>query len=735
MNRADELDRLDQVLAGDIEEPMVVAVAVVVGTAGVGKTSLTLRWAHRVSSRFPDGQLYANLGGYDPGPRATADQVLDRFLRALGVQADELPAGLDDRAALYRSLLAGRRMLIILDNAATAGQVRPLLPGTAGCFVVVTSRSHLSGLVFREGAYRISLDVLTESEAMLLLRTVITGYRSDPAPGELAELARLCARLPLALRIAAERAARRPRVPMDELIEDLRDESGLWDALSTDDEEEAEAVRSVFAWSYRALPEEVARLFRLLGLHPAREFSASSAAALAGIAPGDARQRLEVLVDAHLVEQVSHERYQFHDLLHSYAAQQARDEEPRDVRESAVRRVLEWYLHTADRVRALLSPQEPRVVTADEPEFSVPSFTGTDEALRWYESERPGLVAATLAAAAARLHQIAWQLPATLRGVYMNLNPFGDWISTGEIGLASARALGDRAGEAELLDTLAMACTQSERLEEAVAYHSATLALRRELGDTLGEAIALNGLGLLRLRRRELVAARSTFGDALMLLRERKNGYWRALVLGNLAQTHFELVQHNDASALLREALDIFAREDDYAGEGNALYLTSMVERERGRIDRAAPAVERALELARTRGNAVFEAHWLLEHCRVLRAKGRNEEALVPCHRAAAIQRRLGDRGREAQALDETGQTYRALGQPEEAANFHRRAAAVHRELGDRWRLACSLFQLTEALTESGATEEVQRHRQDAIAALAVFDDPRAGGLRAQLYV
>ncbi|MGX7827405.1 NB-ARC domain-containing protein [Actinokineospora sp. 24-640] len=259
MNRSDELGRLDRVLAGDASEPMVVAVTVIAGTAGVGKTSLALHWAHQVSDRFPDGQLYANLRGYDPGPRASPDQVLDSFLRALGVPAAELPADLDDRAALYRSLLAGRRTLIILDNAATVGQVRPLLPGTAGCLVLVTSRSHLSGLVFREGAHRVSLGVLTEAEAMSLLRTVIADYRADAESGELAELARLCARLPLALRVAAGRAVRRPRTPMAELIEDLRGESGLWDALSTDDEDEADAVRSVFAWSYRALPEDAAR--------------------------------------------------------------------------------------------------------------------------------------------------------------------------------------------------------------------------------------------------------------------------------------------------------------------------------------------------------------------------------------------------------------------------------------------------------------------------------------------
>ncbi|WP_308424018.1 ATP-binding protein, partial [Saccharopolyspora thermophila] len=734
VNREEELRRLNKVLTGHSAEPMVVAVCVIAGTAGVGKTSLAVHWAHQVSSQFPDGHLYANLHGYDPGPRATPEQVLDRFLRALGVPADEVPADLDDRAALYRSLLAGRRMLIILDNAATTGQVRPLLPGTAGCLVVVTSRSHLSGLVFREGAHRVTLGVLTEREAVSLLRNVTADYRPEASPDELAELARLCAHLPLALRIAAERAARRPHTALHELIEDLRDESGLWDALSTDDDDEADAVRSVFAWSYRALPEDAAALFRLLGVHPAPEFSVSSVAALAGTSYGQARQRLEALADAHLVEQVSRGRYQLHDLLRSYATEQAREEETPESRVAALRRVLTWYLHAADRVRELLSPREARMPLDSAPAIDAPSFEDEDEALSWYESERPFLVAATRAAAEAGLHQIAWQLPATLRGVYMTFNPFGDWISTGHVGLESARVLGDQMGEAELLDSLAMAYTQSGQLDEAEEYHLAALSLRRELGDNLGEAIALNGLGLLHLRRRELAAAQRAFQEATALLRGQEDAYWKALVLANLAEVHIELTRYDEAAELLHEARAIFSGEDDYAAEGNALYLTSRVERELGRVDRAAAHIDHALDLARARGNEAHEAHWLLERCRVLRAAGSPGEALVPCQRATTIQQRLGDRSREAQALDETGETYQALGQPEEAVNFHRRAVALHRAVGDRWRLAGSLGNLANALAASGSGADALRPLvREALVALADFDDPRAAALRTRL--
>jgi hypothetical protein len=233
VNRQAELAQLDDIAADHQQEPFVSAVAVIMGTAGVGKTSLALHWAHSARQRFSAGELYVNLRGYDPGLPATPEQVLDRFLRDLGVPA-AIPAGLEDRASLYRSILADRRMLIVLDNAASAGQVRPLLPGTPGSLVLVTSRNRLSGLVVREGAHRLNVDMLLEADAIALLQAVTAGYRAQDRPHELAELARLCARLPLALRIAAERAASRPLMMLDELIADLRDESALWTALSAE---------------------------------------------------------------------------------------------------------------------------------------------------------------------------------------------------------------------------------------------------------------------------------------------------------------------------------------------------------------------------------------------------------------------------------------------------------------------------------------------------------------------
>jgi NB-ARC domain len=360
VNRAGELRSLDVVLSDGDGEP--VAVYVIAGTPGAGKTSLALRWAHRVANRFPDGQLYVNLRGYDPGEPVTPQQALHRFLVALGTPADTIPAALEDAAALYRSILADRRMLVVLDNAATTAQVRPLLPGAAHSLVIITSRTRLSGLAIREGAQHLTLNTLSEVEAVELLRAVTAGHRRDDSTEQLAELARLCACLPLALRIAAERAASHPHRRLDELIGDLRDESALWQTLSAEDGEAADAVRTVFAWSYRALPADAARMFRLLGLHPGPAFGLGAVGALAGVDMRTARQLLDTLVGAHLLEHTGADRFEFHDLLRAFAADQSRREEPPESRAAALRSLLAGWATAA--VKPLRGEASARPITA-----------------------------------------------------------------------------------------------------------------------------------------------------------------------------------------------------------------------------------------------------------------------------------------------------------------------------------------------------------------------------------
>ncbi|GAA4206386.1 tetratricopeptide repeat protein [Microbispora amethystogenes] len=734
VNRVNELDRLRKVLIPDGDLFRSSGVCVIAGTAGVGKTALALHWAHQIRERFPDGQLYVNLRGYDPGQPVTANEVLDRFLRALDVPAAAIPPDLETRSAMYRSLLAGRRMLVVLDNAAKVAQVRPLLPGTDTCLIIVTSRDRLSGLMAREGAHRVTVDTLHESEALELIRRVTAGYRGEDDPQELAELARLCARLPLALRIAAERAASRPWMPLRELIQDLRDESALWDALTAESDDESDAVRTVFAWSYRALPEPAARAFRLLGLHPSPEFGVPVVAAAVSSTPAQARQMLDTLVGAHLIEQIGPDRYQFHDLMRAYAVDQAVAEENARSRHEVLRRVATWYLRTAAGAQEMLAPLD-RPIRLGQPDPSVNelTFPGYQEALRWFNVELPNLVAAVRVAEQNDLDDLAWQMAAVTRGYCARHNPFEAWFGLASIGLEAARRIGDSYGEAEVLESLGKAYVQSHQLDKGAEHHRMALALRREIGDALGEAISLNALGLVNLRRRDLRQAHADFEQSLDALRPLDELRWESTVLANLAETAYEMGRLDESADFAGRALDGFRRLGFPDGQGNALRLLSMARREAGHAGQAAAYIEEALSIARDRANLMWEGYWLLEHGRVQLAAGRPADSMVSFQRASSIQRRLGDRSREARALDATGEAYRALGRPTEALDFHRRAVAVHRELRDQWQLAIALANMMTAITQAGAGEDLRSYREEALTALTEFDDVRARELRSRI--
>jgi tetratricopeptide (TPR) repeat protein len=733
VNREGELRELDAVLTSDDGQPLVVSVCVIAGTAGVGKTSLAVRWAHQVRERFPDGQLYVNLRGYDPGRPVTAHEALSQFLTALHVPNLAIPSDLEARAALYRSHLADRQMLIVLDNAGSVSQVRPLLPGSAGSLVVVTSRSRLSGLVARDGARRITLGTLAEPEAVALLRAVTKGYRPEDDREKLEELAGLCARLPLALRIAAERAASHPHMRLEDLIDALRDESALWEALSADDDEEADAMATVFAWSYRALPKEAAELFRALGLHPGSAFHTGAAAALTGIAMNRARHLLDVLEGAHLLEQTGPERHEFHDLLRAYASDQAQNQMTGEERAAALRRVLEWYLHTANATQAHIKAQAVHVLLDPPPEGVSPlTFADYAEAARWFEEERQNLMAAARSADETGLDRIAWQLAVVLRAMHARFNPFDDWFAMDEIGLRAARRAGDRNGEGELLYGLGMACLRSHRLTEAATHFEACLAVHRELDNRRGEASALNGAGLVRMRRREFAAAEELFSQALAVLSELESG-WPIAALENLATVHYEKGDLARAYEWIKQAMDRHAEATGGEKRGNALRVLSAIQRERGEFGEALRNIELAISLARSN---VAEGYWVLELGAAQQASGQLGEALVSYQRSAVIHRRLGDRAREARAWQGAGETYQRMERYEEAVDFHRMAARVQRELGDGWQLALALDGLARArlaLEEDGEHEVAREHWAEAARALDSFSDARAARLREQI--
>ncbi|MCX4763762.1 tetratricopeptide repeat protein [Streptomyces sp. NBC_01275] len=733
VNRTDELDELNAVLTDDSGGPLVVSVYVIAGTAGAGKTSLALRWAHQVRDRFPDGQLYVNLRGYDPGQPVTAQEALHRLLTSLGVRAPSVPQDLDAAAALYRSLLADRRTLVVLDNAATVAQVRPLLPGGASSLVVVTSRSRLSGLAVRDGARRLTLGTLPEREAIALLRAVTAGYRPQDDEQQLAELARLCARLPLALRIAAERAASHPHMRLHDLTADLRDESALWDALSTGDDDESEAVRTVFAWSYRALPDQAARLFRLLGLHPGPEFSLAAAAALTGVTTIRARQLLDSLVGAHLLEQTAPDRYQFHDLLRAYSLDQAQHEEPPQERRSALRRVLEWYLHTTDAAQSWISPDEDRLALPAPPDGVRPlTFADYDAAVDWAEREHPNILQAVRAAAAVEDDRLAWQLCAVLWHAQFPSAAGADWLGVGRIGLEAAGRAGDRAAEGLLLTDLGMAYARVNDLAASLACHRRALEIWEELGDRLNTAHSRNLIGLNHLHRRQLDAAARHFEQAIADFQEQGSAHWTATALSNLATTHYRAGRLPQAATAVEQALTAHRALRNRRGEGNVLRLLSGLQREQGDVEESLSSAQAAVDIALGLRNLRLEAYWLLALGEAQQAAGKFADALTTYQRSAALQLQLGDRSKQAFAWHHTGEVYRRLDRPAEAADFHRQAAAAHHGLHDAWHEALALDGLGSALLDESpeAWRTARRHWAEALRLLSDFDDPRATTMR-----
>jgi tetratricopeptide (TPR) repeat protein len=735
VGREADLQYLDLVLAQVGETSETVLISTIAGTAGVGKTSLAVHWGHRVKSRFPDGQLHINLRGYDPGPPVTADQALDRFLGALGVAPSAIPSETEAKAALYRSLLAGKRILVILDNAAAVQQVRPLLPGSASNLVVVTSRDRLSGLVARDGARRLDLDVLTEPEAVGLLRDTMAEYRGNDSPESLAELARLCARLPLALRIAAERAVTHPHMPLEDLIRDLKDESSMWEALSVGDED-TDAVHTVFAWSYRALPAEAARLFRLLGLHPGPDFSHLAAAALADVSAVSVLRLLDRLVGAHLVAVAGYDRYQFHDLLRAYASEQAMHEESATERELGIGRLCDWYrrsMSAGAKVHDAVYADDWGVTAAPGDLSGLPSFPDFNQVMIWFSAETDNLIAVSRAAAQAGLDDIAWELPALLRTPYLDQYPVAGWLPLAETALEAARRSGSLRGQAITLLGFGIAHRRVHEIQEAIDYCSGALEAAEAIGDAHQRVAALTMLGHAQRLGRRLDEALQSYEKGLVVAAEEALELWTVWATIGMAEALFDAGRLEEAYTRIVEIMRILPADDSPGARAECLWLLASIEREMNLIESADAHIHDALTIAYDTRNANYEADCETELGRLLMAVNQFDEALVPLQHAASVTRRLGDRSAEAKALDETGKAYRELGRTSEAIDFHRLAIAANRSLGDRWHLACSLNNLGTALNQAGDEAAADESWQEAAFLVADFQDARATALRSSL--
>jgi DNA-binding SARP family transcriptional activator/Tfp pilus assembly protein PilF len=567
--RARELEALSDVLSRPGPGGTSVVITAIGGTAGVGKTALAVHWARQAAAEFPDGQLYVNLRGFgpsaDPLPPAEA---LRELLDALRVPAAQIPAGLEARQGLYRSLLADQRVLILLDNARDPGQVRPLLPATPGALILITSRNQLTGLIAADGARPLSLDVLTDTEAHQLIAGRIGAARVAAEPAAADELIGLCARLPLALAITAARAAAQPGFPLAALADELRDARSRLDTLSTG--EDATDVRAVLSWSYQNLPVPAARMFRLLAIHPGPDITAPAAASLAGLSLPQARAQLRELTRCHLLAEPVPGRYAFHDLLRAYAAEQARAEDAESERRAALGRSLDHYLHTAHTAAMLLNGHRGPITPHPAQPGTVPEgLDGHGQALAWFTAEHYVLLAVIGEATEAGFDVHAWQLPWALIDYFNWQGHWHDLAATQHGALAAAQRLGDTAAEADVHRAIGQARFGLRSWDDARAHLSRALGLYRDLGDRAGQARTHIGLGHVLDRMGRYREALGDARQALSLFEEVRNRSGQARALNNMGWYHARLEDYRQALVCSRQALALQREVGDRCGEAH----------------------------------------------------------------------------------------------------------------------------------------------------------------------
>ncbi|MBW4716003.1 AfsR/SARP family transcriptional regulator [Saccharothrix obliqua] len=615
-------------------------VAVLGGTAGVGKTTTAVHWAHAVADRFPGGVLYVNLRGFDPtGEPLSPAEAVRAFLDAFEVPPGTIPAGLEGQVALYRRILADRSALVVLDNARDAEQVRPLLPGGARCFAVVTSRDRLTGLVANEGAHPLSLPLLAPDEAVALLTRRLGADRVAADPGATAELARRCAGLPLALAIVAARAAVNPGFALRAVADELADERLRLDYLDAGAPDAN--VRAVFSWSYRFVGRAAARMFRLIGLSPAVETSVAAAAALAGVPDQAAASALAELTRAHLLFEPHPGRFTTYDLLRRYAAELAEAEDPAPERDAAADRLLNWavrVLHHANRwlVHDLTPLKVPPVDGLRPREFS--SFA---EATAWLDLEHNNLVLLARDA----FQRGRWQYPppfCTHMWAYLNLRYLQSTaLVLCEMALESARRLGDLAAQCGTLNNFGVVNGRLGRFEEAIGHLTDSLALAERLEDPRNTRIALNNLGMAynAVGRDDL--ALEVLTRALAICRAQPEPTGETFLLDTLATVHRARGERERAIGCLTEALRLNLDRDDRYSAGINLANLGRLHLEAGRPTAALDALERALEHSRAVHDRHNEAIALARLGDVLAGGGERDEARDHWRAALAILREL----------------------------------------------------------------------------------------------
>ncbi len=654
--RDGELAALTAALENAAEQGATMVVSAIGGMGGIGKTWLALHWAHTNIDRFPDGQLHVNLRGFDPtGDPMSPGTAVRGFLHALDVDPAAIPVNLDAQAALYRSLVAGKRLLVVLDNARDTAQVTPLLPGSPSCTAIVTSRHELAGLITEHGAHLVDLDVLPDAEAQELLTRHLGHDQVAAEPTAVAELLDCCAGLPLAISIVAARLRTRPSWTVRGLAERLRDGHRRLDEFSVGDR----SVTAVFALSYQHLSGRQQHLFRLLGLHPGPDFDAYSAASLGSTDVGTAERILDDLVDVHLLQQPTPGRWRFHDLIRHHAYQAACDTEPHAGRQDALTRLLNFYLHTAFAADRLLSPPRKPIQLADAADCHPHPLNDQGAAAAWFEAEHPNLLATQRLAADQGWHTAAWQLAWTLTTFHWRQGHLHDDLAVWHAGLVATQQLDDPVAQTHANRLLGHAYARVGRHADAVRHLQTALALAEQSGDRTDQAHTHLTLSRVWEPQGDNRKALEHATHALHLCQTLDNPVWEAQALNTVGWYHARLGHHEQARSHCEAALALSRHHDERDCMATTLDSLGYIAHLTGQYTRAVDYYHQALALLHDLGHAYDEAGTLDRLAQTYHKLGQVQQAHAALRQALALyqtQHRTVDADRIQQqlaALDE----------------------------------------------------------------------------------
>lgn len=662
------------------DRPQTVVITAIQGMPGVGKTSLAVHWAHSIAHRFPDGQLYLDLGGHSSRGVVTVADALGHLLRGLGVEGTQIPADEHERAAVYRSAISSKHVLIVLDNAVSAEQVRPLIPGSSTCLVVVTSRNQLVGLVAHDGARPIDLDVLSVDEAIALIAIILGGRRAEAEIDAVAELARLCACLPLALRVAAADLAARPQDSVASVVRELTaDRLG---AL-TIEEDPRSAVQAAFELSFQRLDGSAKTAFRRLGLIEGPDFTPEAVAALLRCPVEDAQRVLRRLARASLVEGNRPGHYRVHDLLHEYARTLIESSESDSSRSEAVGDLLAWYLARSRAAARVLHPHRRALAPAQgamEPDVTI-GYVG---ALAWFENERGNLIAAIGQAERLGLDEFTWEIADAIYD-FLDLRSYHhDNIAIHRAGLVAATRQANRLARAYMLQHLAVIETHRGRYIEAIDHARDALSELRELDDPYAESAPLNALARIYLRLGRYPEALE-HGQAALRIRHRigdRRG--EAETLDNLVSLSWRLSRYANALRDSDRALMLWREIGDLRGESEALTNLATVQASVGEASQALITASSALEVGQRVDDQYAIANALATLSNLCRRVTRYKDATAYAVKCLVIRQEIGDRRGEAAILVNDGKIYTETGYYTEAFGCLRKALEIQRDIGDR---------------------------------------------------